>query len=132
MSAFICNTFHLSILGRAASALPSPRIRTGYDIGAAEDALATLYYQNVRSICYRYIELEDSYPERVAFDNRALHGAIDPLQVIKACHCYEYQASETPDYEDSDAAAIIRRIIAAFSRELTGYQDAQWEMTPRA
>jgi N-acetylmuramoyl-L-alanine amidase len=59
MSAFICNEYHLSILGRAASATASMygrQLRTGCDAASAKAMTQVLYAENVRSVCYRYRE----------------------------------------------------------------------------
>lgn len=133
MSAFILNEYHLSILGRAASAASTHsgrQIRTGYDAITSEMHAQTLYAENVRSVQYRYSE--SGAAPVMTFDSRAFRGILDPVQVIKAAHCYEYQACETPDYERSEAAKLIARIIAVYSRILPGYEAAQWEMMPDA
>lgn len=130
MSAFILNEYHLSILGRAASAAAAHsgrQARTGYDVVTCKTHAQTLYAENVRSVQYRYSERGAVEP--MAFDSRALHGTLNPMQVIKACHCYEYQTCETPDYERSEAAKLIAHIVAVFTRILPSYEDAQWEMT---
>jgi len=51
------------------------------------------------------------------------------LTVLKACDGFDYQASETPDYETSLAAIVIRAIRKWAITRLPGYSDAPgWSM----
>ncbi len=53
---------------------------------------------------------------------------IDPIQVIKACDCYDYQACETDEYERSMAADYIRQIRSMAISDLPGWDEAHWEI----
>ncbi len=80
---------------------------------------AMLLAENRHSVAYRYNrrELGDEYT----------HGPSrrrDPLEILKAIACYEYQACETPDWEQSEAAAFCRALRLRTIYELPGYTEA--------
>ena len=54
---------------------------------------------------------------------------LSPVQIIKACDCYNYQACETgEDYWKSEAHEIIDTIRERAIDELPGMDDAAWEI----
>lgn len=54
---------------------------------------------------------------------------LSPVDVIKACDCYNYQACETgKDYWTSEAHEIIDTIRERAIDELPGYEDAAYEI----
>ena len=59
------------------------------------------------------------------------HRVLTPIQVIKACNCFDYQACEVENYEETEAAKIIEAIRAAAIERLQGMEEAEWEITPR-
>ena len=80
---------------------------------------------NYLSINERYIHKE-GYPEKphkYAFKETPL---LSPIEVIKACHCLDYQSCESDDWEHSDANQIIQNIIYNTSKKLDGYNQAAW------
>jgi hypothetical protein len=80
-----------------------------------------LYAENVRSVNYRYGE---STPEDGFVFKRVNTCLLKASDVIKACHGYSYQASETGVYEQTEAHKIIRAIELAAIKTLPGYQDS--------
>lgn len=82
----------------------------------------TLIIQNAKSFNYRYNEKE---PVELYRFNSVKQS---PIQILKACHCYNYQACETPDYKNSEARSIIKKIEAYIMTQLPGYAEAQWEI----
>ena len=132
MSAFILSSYHLSVLGRAASAVHGSTHGTGirafYNEKTARLYTQTLYEENVRSVAYLYHEPTSDYDSEVVFDERALHGVLNPIQVIKAAISYSYQACETDNYRSTKAAEIIDQIITSFVSMLPGYDAAQWTL----
>ena len=52
--------------------------------------------------------------------------SFDPVTVIKAAHCFDYQACELPDYDLTMAALITRRIASSAPHDLPGYDAAPW------
>ena len=128
MSAFLCDSLHLSILGAyAVKKQPVSLYRDGMWQTFSEPELIAelLYHQNQRSINERYSETDN---EPFTFDHRAMMAVrqYTPVEIIKACHCYAYQACETDDYADTLTAALIADIIDTAVRALPGYQDAHW------
>src|SRR5262252_7882178 len=62
---------------------------------------AMLVNQNKRSVNFRYDEDELEAP----YEFEPLPGAPNPLVILKAIGGYEYQACETPDWEETEAHA---------------------------
>jgi hypothetical protein len=52
--------------------------------------------------------------------------SIDPVQVIKSCHCLRYQSCEHDAWEDSAACAFLDSLIDTATHALVGYDDAAW------
>ena len=80
--------------------------------------------ENYKSINYRYEEDEEHYKYKF---NLSLKN-YSPVQIIKACDCYDYQACETPDYDKSVAYKLIDTIRARAINSLDGYEKAEWEI----
>lgn len=57
---------------------------------------------------------------------RPFAGPFDPVQVLKAVACLEYQACEASGWEESDAAAICNAIREYAVAKLPGYDAALW------
>lgn len=55
-------------------------------------------------------------------------GEFDPLQALKACNCFDYQAGEIDDYRATAAAIIVDQIRGEAIRQLPGYDDAEWSI----
>jgi len=51
---------------------------------------------------------------------------LEPLQILKNCNCFDYQACEVTEYEKTLAALVINNIRAAAIRNLPGYEEASW------
>lgn len=71
---------------------------------------------------YRYAEAEEPY----TFLNIVLKRVYAPVEVIKACNCYNYQACETPDWKDTEAQAIVHALRERAIKQLEGYGKAAW------
>ena len=84
-----------------------------------------LVNENYRSLSARY---NDPYqPHEYKFKGYA--ARLDPVQVIKACDCFNYQACETgKDYYETEAHEIIDTIRERAIDELPGMDDAAWEI----
>lgn len=54
----------------------------------------------------------------------------DPVQVLKACACYEYQSSESPDWDGGEAEGFIASLRRDAIRALPGFEDAVWGSPP--
>ncbi len=86
---------------------------------------AMLAVENRRSMDHRYdeTELEDLY------EFTSYKGNIDPVAVLKAIQCYEYQSCEHPEWETSEAHEFCQALRSAAIDKLPGYSEAQWEVT---
>jgi len=147
MSAYIVDKTHILYLLAAAQ---SRVIGRGYGpmrwywnneshfIGSPErdacDVGNMLWRENMKSVGYRY-EGESSAtlpgpndPSSVieARDLRHVWNHIDPVQVLKACDCYEYQSCEHKGWEESEAHTFIKFLRKAAWNALPGYDDAKW------
>lgn len=89
---------------------------------------AMLLRENYRSVNHRYSEDTEASAYRWK-EHKGVYTA-DKLalavQVLKSCSNFDYQACETDDYEQSDAAHMIRSIRAEAIRSLPGYDAAAW------
>ena len=84
-----------------------------------------LLTQNYRSVEYRYQEPAEEVP---AIRYQPVMLPMTPVQVIKACDCYDYQACETPDYDQTPEHRYINHLRKAAIRALPGYEDAAYEI----
>jgi hypothetical protein len=124
MSAFMCSDDH--IIALAAYAVKSQHVADTLD--CLRFHVSTLHAENLKSVMYRYEDIDpDTYPLPVATgkDLSAADG-LSPVQIIKMCHCLDYQSCEHPEYEHSAACRIIREIIDVASFKLPGYDEAAW------
>ena len=124
MSAFIVSDKHILALveaGRIWSYEHSPQC---LDRGARnfQDIVDILINENYRSVNYRYREQEE--PHKVTYT--PIPMKYSKVDILKACDCYDYQACETPDYEQSQAAKIIHKIRMNAIRTMPGYDQAPW------
>ncbi len=94
-----------------------------------------LWDENVKSVQARYpgdrelpgpIGCDYQYPEDTAW----FHN-IDPMQVLKACDCYEYQSCEHDRWPTSEAKAYVDALRARAWTSLPGYDDAAWGVPER-
>ncbi len=77
---------------------------------------SVLYAENVRSVNSRYKEHDPAH----GFRFKWVPNVLNPIDVIKACHGYTYQACETDDWDRTEAHAIVAGIIQSAIRALPG------------
>lgn len=91
-----------------------------------------LWDENVKSVSHRYPDDPFDLPGRIGDapylyrEDLPLVGNIDPVQLIKACHCYQYQSCEHEEWGSSEACAVIESIINTACHKLPGYEKAEW------
>ena len=149
MSAFVVGREHIRFL---VSAARSPRIVQyapfSYywngqrhqlpmnDREAAAKAGQLLWNENIRSVEGRYPDCVGK-PENmpgpvdevfIYAHSRDWTGNLEPVQVLKACNCYEYQSCEHEGWKTSEARAFIEALRSEAIRALPGYETAQWEV----
>lgn len=78
---------------------------------------------NVESVNYRYDE--DTVLAPVKYESVST-AFLSPIQIVKLCDCFDYQACEVDDYEDSPAASITRTIRNNAISRIPGYDEAEW------
>jgi len=130
MSAFIVCDEHISAMLQAA--MPRyPGDGSSYYWNNERHSLSGNYAigqklvdENYRSVNYRYDE--DEEPRQFEYVPIRRYEAVE---IIKACHCYEYQSCETPGWQETEAYAIVKALTRLATYKLPGYGDAQWEIT---
>lgn len=86
---------------------------------------AVLVAENKRSVNHRYDE--DEFEEPYEFTSYA--GPFDPVAILKAVNCYEYQASEHPGWKTSEAREFCEALRSHTIRTLPGYDAYPREVT---
>lgn len=137
MSAFIVSDDHINALmnyciaNRIDFYNPATRDRTQITTFNAGEIGRILMDENVRSVCHRYADAgveEKNAAADYRFKLLLKYHHLKPVQVIKACHCLDYQSCETPDWEGTLAHRILQTIISHATHRLAGYDDAAWEI----
>jgi hypothetical protein len=103
----------------------------------ATETARMLIRENIRSIEARYgaahnfsaLQPEDYEFKPVAFPRLRPDTAVP--QVLKLVHCYEYQACETSDWEETMAHAWCRTLEREAIHHIPGYHDADWDTADR-
>ena len=85
---------------------------------------AALLAENRRSVNHRYDEDEIEAP----YVFTQIHGTFNPVAILKAVSCYEYQSCEHPGWAASEAYDFCQALRARMIRQLAGYRDAAWEV----
>lgn len=86
-----------------------------------------LLLENYKSVYHRYdsgpkVELEEPYSYHPTRFKK------DPVQVLKAISCLEYQSCEHPDWKNSEAKAFCEALKDRAIENLPGYDGAKWEL----
>lgn len=131
MSAFTCSDTHLTALAAYAvrHGLSSPVRGDGPDstAGLVAAVFRELERQNLASMAARYRDYGAQVPGGT-LDERAMVTEYPLITIIKACHCYAYQACEHRGWPESHARTIVERIEEHAVRHLPGYDAAPWEL----
>lgn len=61
-----------------------------------------------------------------AYTFQQVQEPLDPVEVVKACHCFEDACRRWPLWERSVAAKLIRSLERAAMQRIPGYTDAPW------
>jgi len=88
-----------------------------------------LWEANAESIRARYPHDADMVGPGGAcpwYEHRPAHWPYEPVQTLKSCDCFEYQACEAETWEASEAKAVIQALRRAAGRALPGYEAADW------
>jgi len=140
MSAWIVSHKHINYLVKSALAREICQGRFSYfhdgerhpvNYENADEVGQMLLDENIASVAYRY---EDCPPEErpgysdqgESYKFRQNGATIDPVVVVKSCHCLRYQSCEHPGWESSRACAFVNALIEQACHVLPGYDDAPW------
>ncbi len=85
-----------------------------------------LMRENQLSVNHRYgeAEIEDVY----SFIPIKGTVRVNPVMILKAIACLEYQSCEHPGWEGSEAHAFCEALRRRMIRRLPGYDEAPWEV----
>ena len=110
-------------------------VRLRVDRESADYVGRMLLWECVRSVAYRYPDDSlDGLPgpcgftpeETEDYTYRCHARRLEPVEVLKAIDCYEYQSCEHPDWKDSTAAKLCDQLRSRMIAELPGYEEAAW------
>lgn len=140
MSAFVCAPEHLGALAWAAG---------HYLDEDASRVVQLLAKENIASVAHRYPSDGDGErPGPMLFDRHIIEAAklytnhyiarppkLGPMSLINMCRCYEYQTCEHPDWDKTEAIALVRRLAERMREEKFFYLAmgngirVEWEFT---
>lgn len=87
-----------------------------------------LLAENYRAYNTRYPTHQEAFENDYYFRFYGQSPKLTPVEIIKGCACFDYQACEATDYERSDAAWIINAIRQCAIRNLPGWNEARgWD-----
>jgi hypothetical protein len=124
MSAFQLESEHIAAMIRAGMAYNRGHLwfkQRRYNDSDTEELFDLLAQENVKSLCARYGP-RDCEPVKFQRGN----GIISPVELLKACSCYDYQSCEHDDYYTSKAYELVEQIRHAAISSLPGYDKAPW------
>jgi hypothetical protein len=122
MSCFVVPDFHIDALVSWAVANHAAAFIEGLD---PRGLAAELYLANCTAYRERYGE---DPSENYIFTMRPEVHAMPAVQVLKACNCFEYQASSWSEYQGSVAQRAIERIRDHAITYVPGYRAAAWTL----
>jgi hypothetical protein len=123
MSAFEISDFHINAILSFANRDRYIHVFDGLSFSTTDDLqkmAEILRQQNTASLNHRYESQDKTRPITFHFTR-----PITPIEAIKACSCYDYQAGETDDYGDTQAAKLIAYIRHSATVALPGWGDCQ-------
>lgn len=74
---------------------------------------------------------EPEPPQLASYTFERLPGAVDPVVILKAVLCFDYQMSHDPHYQRSDAAEFLQNLHTLAITRLPGYEEAPWAIDSR-
>ena len=149
MSAWIVSKAHIDALVSAAMTSKGNPFRwydadgnhshelTCMDTEKATKVGQMLWSENLASINARYVDTIDNplgCPGPANFEGPASIDAyrftrtqqLEPVKVIKAIHCYDYQSCEHDGWKASEAHQFCEALEARMVSSLPGYNEAPW------
>ena len=126
MSAFVVSSAHISgMLCAAAWVAMGDRFSYFYNgkwiTPSSPPMLGQLLLdENYRSVNYRY---ESDESGKFRYNPIVI---CTPVEVVKLCDSYQYQACETDDWMDTEAWAVYHALRERAINRLPGYEQAPW------
>ena len=113
------------------------RRELGYsDRDRASEVGMMLWAENWASINYRYPDTVEDHsqvpgpadfrPDHVLAYRYTRARTLEPVAVLKAIACYEYQSCEHPGWRSSEARQFCQSLKEKMVRQLPGYNTAPW------
>ena len=140
MSAFVVHPEHINVLLWAG--LKDPRLgalrwehmrpthSTELQPETATEIGQILLDENVKSVNHSYGT--EMYTPKLYTYRPPLQRGWTNVELLNALHCYQYQASEHPDWESSQAYAFCQALERRLIRRLPGYSDGPWAIGPES
>lgn len=149
MSAFVVGTPHIDAMVTAGMK-NAPRSDVGLtwyhdggykrlDYTTADEVGAMLIAENIKSVSFRYhgedLETLPGPNDKSDLIDYTFHAVptsnFNPVDVLGAISCYEYQTCEHDGWETSEAKAFCGALRDRMISLLPGYSDAPWEIQDR-
>lgn len=97
-----------------------------------------LWAENIRSVGFLYstkdpFDLPGPVDESFILSEKDIYwpDSPEPLQVIMACKCYEYQSCEHPGWNGSSSKSFIDGLKDAAVTAIPGWDNLAWGAPPR-
>lgn len=136
MSAWVVSKHHIDLLVSAAIERQIPVKFLNIDVtetATEENANAIgkmLLAENIRSVVYRYnlagTKEALQYERDLNAYEASRYQSVRPSAAACAANCFDYQACECPDYQDTPAAFFVRQLKAVVGDNPKGYDSEPW------
>ena len=97
------------------------------ELGNASEVGRMLLLENHRSVAYRYSEPVELVTYEYVRAGWAV-GRIDPVKILGALYCFEYQSCECDDWKQSEAFAFCDALRHRAIHKLPGYDAGPWDV----
>ncbi|MEB3035149.1 hypothetical protein [[Mycobacterium] nativiensis] len=141
MSSFVVHTEHIHVMiwaGLKRTAGPSYPLRWFHgnpervdvlDVTTVDNVGRMLLAANVAAVNSRYNE--DSAVQDYQY-RRPQQTSWSAGELLNAIHCYEYQASDDPDWTTTEAYQFCRALERHIMNDVPDYTNGPWAITPNA
>ena len=130
MSAYIIDQAHAIYLAQAMSHYRIYHCGASLWLASSEEiahVANTLMTENYKSVYFRYRGNDVEEPETItAADVSSVVFRFDPIQVVKAVDCYQYQACEHDEWKDSMSKLLTDQLQGQAISKIDGYDAAPW------
>ncbi len=127
MSAFMCSENHINTIVTFACQRRIDAYVDGLHFNAGADPqkwVDVLTKANRDSLEVRY---GDTFPEPIPKFKKH-RPETTPVEIVKLCQSFEYQACEVDDYKSTKAHRFIEAVLYEILTTMDGYDDAAWSI----